>query len=48
MVEKLEWRLEAGEGRTKISLTAGMMGKGLVVLALLSGLSRLGFSNKNS
>lgn len=31
MVEKLEWCLEAGEGRAKVKLTAGRMGKGLVV-----------------
>ncbi len=30
-MEKLEWRLEAGEGRTRVKLTGGRMGKGLVL-----------------
>ncbi len=30
-MEKLEWRHEAGEGRTRVELTAGRMGNGLAV-----------------
>jgi hypothetical protein len=31
-MERLQWLLEAGEGRTKVSLAAGRMGKGILVL----------------
>lgn len=30
-MEKLEWRLEAGSGRARVTLTAGRMGSGLAV-----------------